>query len=73
MQRQQAAREQYQACTASGSGARHERVPLSPDVRALGWIANIAASPDLKPRSGGPAASVSPGAALSGQSSQVKF
>ncbi len=29
---------------------QHDRAPLSPDARALGWIANVAASPDPKPR-----------------------
>ncbi len=27
---------------------QHDRAPLSPDARALGWIANVAASPDPK-------------------------
>ena len=29
---------------------QHDRAPLSPDARALGWIANVAASPEPKLR-----------------------
>ena len=51
--------------SAASLAARHDRVPLSPDARALGWLANVAASPDLKPRA---APSASP---LGGRSPQV--
>ena len=42
--------------------AQRDRVPLSPDARALGWLANVAASPEPKLR----AAALPPASPLSG-------